>query len=68
VLICSRLGMPVSTTHVSIGTIIGVGLAKGISALNLKVIKSIFSAWIISLPMAAGFSIGFYYLFILIFG
>jgi len=68
VLICSRLGMPVSTTHVSIGTIIGVGLAKGISAINLKVIKSIFSAWVISLPMAAVFSIGFYYLFILIFG
>jgi PiT family inorganic phosphate transporter len=60
VLLCSRLGMPVSTTHVAIGNIIGVGLARGISAINLDVIKRIFSAWIISLPAAALFSITIY--------
>lgn len=49
VLLCSRLGMPVSTTHVAVGNIIGVGLARGISAINLDVIKKIFSAWILSL-------------------
>ncbi len=68
VLICSRLGMPVSTTHVAIGNIIGVGLARGISAINLNVIKSIFSAWVISLPAAGVFSIGIYFLLNLIFG
>lgn len=68
VLICSRLGMPVSTTHVAIGNIIGVGLARGISAINLNVIKSIFSAWVISLPAAGLFSIGIYFLLKLIFG
>ncbi len=68
VLICSRLGMPVSTTHVAIGNIIGVGLARGISAINLNVIKNIFSAWVISLPAAAVFSIGIYFLLKLIFG
>ncbi len=68
VLICSRLGMPVSTTHVAIGNIIGVGLARGISAINLNVIKSIFSAWVISLPAAGVFSIGIYFLLKLIFG
>ncbi len=68
VLICSRLGMPVSTTHVAIGNILGVGLARGISAINLNVIKSIFSAWAISLPAAGVFSIGIYFLLKLIFG
>ncbi len=68
VLICSRLGMPVSTTHVAIGNIIGVGLARGISAINLNIIKSIFSAWVISIPAAAVFSIGIYFLLKLIFG
>lgn len=68
VLICSRLGMPVSTTHVAIGNILGVGLARGISAINLNVIKSIFSAWVISLPAAGVFSIGIYFLLKLIFG
>ncbi len=67
VLICSRLGMPVSTTHVAIGNIIGVGLARGMSAINLDVIKKIFSAWVISVPAAGIFSIGLYYLLILIF-
>lgn len=60
VLLCSRLGMPVSTTHVAVGNIIGVGLARGISAINLSVIKRIFSAWIISLPAAGLFSVAIY--------
>lgn len=68
VLICSRLGMPVSTTHVAVGNIIGVGLARGISAINLSVIKRIISAWLISLPAAGLFSVGLYYFFIFLFG
>jgi PiT family inorganic phosphate transporter len=67
VLLCSRLGMPVSTTHVAVGNIIGVGLARGISAINLIVIKKIFYAWIISVPAAGVFSVGFYFLFRLLF-
>ncbi|MBS3818139.1 inorganic phosphate transporter [bacterium] len=67
VLICSRLGMPVSTTHVSIGNIMGVGLARGISALNLNVIKRIFTAWVISVPAAGVFSIIIYFILIFIF-
>ncbi len=68
VLICSRLGMPVSTTHVSIGNIIGVGLARGVSAINLNVIKKIFAAWVISVPVAGLFSAALYGFFIFIFG
>jgi len=67
VLLCSRLGLPVSTTHVAVGNIIGVGLARGISAINLEVIKKIFSAWIISLPAAALFSMAIYLIFIALF-
>ncbi len=67
VLICSRLGMPVSTTHVAVGNIIGVGLARGISAINIDVIKRIFSAWIISLPAAGLFSIAIYFILKFIF-
>jgi PiT family inorganic phosphate transporter len=63
VLLCSRLGMPVSTTHVAVGNIIGVGLARGISAINLGIIKRIFYAWIISVPAAGVFSVGLYFLF-----
>lgn len=60
VLLCSRLGMPVSTTHTAVGNIIGVGLARGISAINLEVIKKIISAWVITLPAAALFSVAIY--------
>jgi PiT family inorganic phosphate transporter len=62
VLICSRLGMPVSTTHVAVGNIIGVGLARGISAINLDVLKKIFLAWIISLPAAGLFTVAIYFI------
>jgi PiT family inorganic phosphate transporter len=67
VLLCSRFGMPVSTTHVAVGNIIGVGMARGISAINLTVIKKIFYAWILSVPAAGGFSVGLYFLLRLIF-
>jgi PiT family inorganic phosphate transporter len=67
VLLCSRLGMPVSTTHVCVGNVIGVGLARGISAIDLSVIRRIFSAWIISIPASSLFSIAFYYFFLAIF-
>jgi len=67
VLLCSRLGMPVSTTHVAVGNIIGVGLARGISAINLDVIKKIFSAWVISLPAAGLFTVVIYFLLKFIF-
>lgn len=64
VLLCSRLGLPVSTTHVCVGNVIGVGLARGISAIDLTVIKRIFSAWLISLPAASLFSIILYFIFV----
>jgi len=53
VLVCSRLGLPVSTSQVLVGSVIGVGLAKGIVAVDLKVIKKIFVCWVITVPVSA---------------
>ncbi len=53
VLICSKMGLPISTTHTLVGAVIGVGLARGISALNLGIIRSIISSWVITIPFTA---------------
>lgn len=53
ILIASKLGMPISTTHCIVGAVLGVGLAKGISALNLRMIKDIVLSWIITIPSSA---------------
>ena len=53
VLACSRLGLPVSTSQVLVGSVIGIGLAKGIVAVDLKVIKRIMTCWIITVPASA---------------
>ncbi len=51
VVLASRTGMPVSTTHIAVGAVIGVGVARGFAALNLRVIGSIFVSWIVTLPV-----------------
>ena len=53
VVIASGTGIPISTTHTLVGAVLGVGLARGISALNLGVIRTIFMSWIITLPAGA---------------
>jgi PiT family inorganic phosphate transporter len=60
VLLCSRLGLPVSTTHTLVGAVIGVGLARGIASLNLRIIKDVFLAWILTVPIAMVLSIVIY--------
>ncbi|HIA00404.1 MAG TPA: inorganic phosphate transporter [Myxococcales bacterium] len=54
ILLGSKLGLPISTTHTLVGAVIGVGLARGISALDTRVIKKIAYSWIITLPFSAG--------------
>ncbi len=54
VLVASQLGMPISTTHTIVGAVIGVGMARGVRALNLRVIRNIISSWVLTLPFAAG--------------
>ena len=63
VVVASATGLPVSTTHTLVGAVLGVGLARGIGALNLRVIYSIFASWIITLPAGAALSIIFFFMF-----
>jgi len=53
VLICSKMGLPISTTHTLVGSVIGVGLARGLPTLNLDIIKMIAISWISTIPFTA---------------
>ena len=53
VLVASKLGLPVSTTHAAVGGVMGVGLARGIDAVNFRVIFEIVVYWILTVPAAA---------------
>ncbi|WP_299775293.1 inorganic phosphate transporter [uncultured Pseudoteredinibacter sp.] len=68
VVLASGTGLPISTTHTLVGAILGVGLARGIGALNLRVIGTIAMSWVITLPAGAGLAIVFFFLFKGIFG
>jgi PiT family inorganic phosphate transporter len=63
VVFASATGLPISTTHTLVGAVLGVGFARGIAALNLRVIGNIFMSWIITLPAGAGLAIIFFFLF-----
>ncbi|RZO43050.1 MAG: inorganic phosphate transporter [Proteobacteria bacterium] len=63
VVLASRTGIPVSTTHIAVGAVVGVGLARGIGALDLRVIGGIFMSWVITLPVGALLSIFFFFFF-----
>jgi len=62
VLVASKMGLPVSTSHTVVGAVIGVGLARGLDAVDLSVIKKIIVSWLLTLPIAAGTSIGIFLL------
>ena len=53
VLICSKMGLPVSTTHTLVGSVIGVGLARGLPTLNLGIVKEIVMSWLATVPFTA---------------
>lgn len=53
ILIASMLGLPVSTTHAAIGAYVGVGLARGLQALDIGVLWKIMLYWVITVPVAA---------------
>ncbi|MBD3646255.1 MAG: inorganic phosphate transporter [Pseudomonadales bacterium] len=68
VVLASGYSLPVSTTHTLVGGVLGVGLARGISALNLRVVGTIFLSWIVTLPAGAFLAILFFFIFKAIFG
>ena len=56
VLIASKLGLPISTSHTVVGAVIGVGLARGLEAIDLSIIKKIIVSWLLTVPVAAATS------------
>ncbi|MDI6839321.1 MAG: inorganic phosphate transporter [bacterium] len=60
VILATKLGMPVSTTHAAVGSVIGVGLARGLDAVDFGVVRKILISWVITLPIAALTSVGIY--------
>lgn len=62
ILLASRLGLPISTTHTLVGSVIGVGLARGIEALNLATTRDIVISWILTIPASAAMTVAVFYL------
>ncbi len=63
VLVCSKMGLPISTTHTLVGSVIGVGFARGLASLNLAIIKKIVVSWFATIPFTAVLAMLFYKLF-----
>jgi PiT family inorganic phosphate transporter len=65
VLACSKMGLPISTTHTLVGSVIGVGLARGLASLNLNIIQKIVVSWFATIPFTAVLAMLFYKAFLL---
>lgn len=63
IVIASGTGIPISTTHTLVGAILGVGLARGIDAIDLSVVRRIFVSWIVTIPAGALLAITFFTIF-----
>ena len=63
VVLASGTGLPISTTHTLVGAVLGVGLARGLSAIDLSVVGRIILSWIVTLPVGAALSILFFFTF-----
>ena len=68
IILASRLGMPISTTHTLVGAVLGVGFARGIGALNLTTTRDIVISWIVTVPIGALLAIILFYPLYQIFG
>jgi len=63
IVIASGTGMPISTTHTLVGAVLGVGMARGIEAIDLRVVGRIFLSWVVTIPAGALLAIVFFILF-----
>jgi len=68
VVLASRTGLPVSTTHILVGAVIGVGLARGMGAIDLRVIGKIVASWLVTLPAGGVLAALFFFALKSIFG
>ncbi|WP_351123096.1 inorganic phosphate transporter [Shewanella sp. T24-MNA-CIBAN-0130] len=62
VVIASGTGLPISTTQTLVGAVLGVGMARGIAAINIGVVRNIVVSWVITLPAGAALSIVFFFI------
>ena len=63
IVIASGTGIPISTTHTLVGAVLGVGLARGIEAIDLRVVRRIFISWVVTIPAGACLAIIFFFIF-----
>ncbi|MCG6966753.1 MAG: inorganic phosphate transporter [Chromatiaceae bacterium] len=68
VVLASKTGLPVSTTHIAVGAVMGVGLARGLGALDLRVIGNIVVSWVVTLPAGGILAAIFFFIFKGVFG
>ncbi len=61
IVLASGTGLPISTTHTLVGAVLGVGLARGITAINLQVVGKIFMSWVVTVPAGALLSVIFFF-------
>lgn len=62
VVLASGTGLPISTTQTLVGAVLGVGMARGIAAINIGVVRNIVVSWVVTLPAGAALSIVFFYI------
>jgi inorganic phosphate transporter, PiT family len=67
ILVASMMGLPVSTTHAAVGAFVGVGLARGMDALDLRILWKIMLYWMITVPVAAATSAVIYVILMAVF-
>jgi PiT family inorganic phosphate transporter len=67
VVLASFTGVPISTTHTLVGAVLGVGLARGVGALDWSVVKNIAVSWVVTLPVAAVLSASIYFVLLALF-
>jgi PiT family inorganic phosphate transporter len=63
IVIASGTGMPISTTHTLVGAVLGVGFARGIDAIDLRVVGRVFVSWVVTIPAGAILAILFFFIF-----
>ncbi len=63
IVVASGTGMPISTTHTLVGAVLGVGMARGIEAIDLSVVGRIFLSWVVTIPAGAILAIVFFFTF-----
>ncbi len=65
ILVATWLGMPISTTHVVVGAVVGIGLARGVKAINISILRDIIISWFVTVPVTAAISAVIFKIFLL---